>query len=465
MVSAVLATAAISMAACGNNGGMISKEPNVGVPAGVTEAVSSYAKTACYEQEKGNDVKIPFEADKIQKVSFMYRVLSSSDWSYKNDTLTVKARVFKNETAGEKRLRVFVDDHYVEIKVRVVTKVIYTVGDFNSIRNNLNGVYVLGCDIDFAGEEFWPIGKAAVANEDGNYSSSSFEGVFDGMGYAVKNVKISPMDHRETEDGNGQGPSLGGNKGENGHAMGYAYSTGIFMTTSANSQIVNTRFLNISVECQGLSGPVVGTNGGLIKNCFVTSTLTAHKVEWSVENAGGIAGQNAGGDMAGKIENCIAIYSCPSGGARGIADWNNGTIRNCYAATVDSYVFHPGYDSETHSVPADFDYDDFFNELIENKDIDRLFGNDAKGIPSVISGNYTLPALPGMHGWDEYGTITIPNGDGFRSFYKGGDIINTETVRRDYLLDPAHFAAEDGWDTDIWDFTYGAIPTLKIQSR
>lgn len=442
LVSAVLATAAISMAACGNNGGMISKEPNVGVPAGVTEAVSSYAKTACYEQEKGNDVKIPFEADKIQKVSFMYRVLSSSDWSYKNDTLTVKARVFKNETAGEKRLRVFVDDHYVEIKVRIVTKVIYNTEDFNSIRNNMNGVYVLGCDIDFAGEEFWPIGKDAVANENGNYDTSSFEGIFDGMGYAVKNVKINPLDHKEGEDGIGQGPSVGGNNG-----AGYMYGAGIFMTTSANSQILNTRFLNIVVQGQGLIGPVVGTNGGLIKNCFVTSTLEFNKAGWGAERAGGIAGQNAGGDMAGKIENCIAIYSCPNGGARGIADWNSGTISNCYAATVDSYVLHPGYDSETHSVPADFDYDDFFNEL------------DIDGVLNIGWGNFTLPALPGTHGWDAFGTVT--NGD--RSFYKGGDIINTETVRRDFLLDPNNFSEENGWDSEIWNFTYGAFPTLRTQ--
>lgn len=434
----MLALGAVSFAACGTS--TITKTPNQGVSASVSERVVSYDDTAFYELENPGDVTFAFDTDKVQKISYMYRTLSSKDWSLKDGKITIKKSVFEGETSGEKRIRVFVDGSYVQVALRVVTKVIYTVSDFNSIRSNMNGVYVLGGDIDFAGEEFWPIGKSTTPDASGNYGVSSFEGIFDGRGYAVKNVDIRHSDHKEGEDGNGNGPSLGANA---------LYGAGIFMTTSANAQILNTRFLNIYVEGQGLIGPVAGTNGGLIKNCFVTSTLKYNIAGWGAERAGAIAGQNAGGDSAGKIENCIAIYECSQGGARGIADWNTGTIKNCYAATVDSYVFHPAYDSATKSIPEDFDYDEFFNGL-SAEDVFK-YGFD----------NFTLPALPGTHGWNDYGTVT----SGGRSFFKGGDIINTEIVRRDFLLDPANFSEENGWDRSVWEFTYGAFPTLKLLDR
>ena len=50
-------------------------------------------------------------------------------------------------------------------------------------------------------------------------------------------------------------------------------------------------------------------------------------------------------------------------------------------------------------------------------------------------------------------------------FYKAGDIINSDVVRKEYLLNPANFPEEDGWGRDIWNFTYGAYPSLKIQTR
>ncbi|MDE6397869.1 MAG: right-handed parallel beta-helix repeat-containing protein [Clostridiales bacterium] len=418
---------ACGLAACSKGGTTLSKNANEGISAGVSERVSAYAHTAYYELERPADVKFAFEADEIQKLSFKYKVLSGDDWSHKNDVITVKKKVFEGETAGDKRLRVFVDSQYVEITVRVVTKVIRTVNDFNSIRDNMNGAYVLGNDIDFANQMFWPIGKPLTENE----STKTFEGVFDGMGYAIRNVTINALDRAPGEDEYGQGPSLGP-AADNGRN----YNNGIFMTTSANAKIINTSFENITVNCQGLGGAVAGSNGGLIRNCRVTCTLSH---QGYAERSAGIAGINAGGDSAGKIENCIVVYASPGGGSRGIADWNSGTIRNCYAAVADDYVLHVGYDSVTKKVPDGFDYDDFFTQENFN---DYGFGN------------FTLPAFPGSASW--------VNGE--LVYYKGGDIINSDIVRKEYLLDPANFSEKDGWDTTVWNFTYGAFPSLQLQS-
>ncbi len=418
---------AAAMTGCGQNGEMLTTEANVGISQGVSETVGKYSEVAYFELERPEDVRINFEADKIQKVSYKYRVLETNEYSYRNDVIIIKKSVFENESAGDKRIRIFVGGKYVQITLRVVTKVIYNTEDFNSIRTNLNGVYVLGCDIDFGGDIFQPIGKAIKNDE----STGIFEGIFDGMGYSVKNLKIQAADWAEGEDGNGQGPSLGGAQGN-----GNNYSNGIFMSTGGSAQIINTSFINISVVGY-LSGSVVGSNGGIIKNCRVVCSLTNGAGGYS-EHTGAIAGQNGSGDAAGRIENCIAVYSS-SGGSRGIADWNAGIIKNSFAAVADDYVLHIGYDKETGRVPENFDYDDWTTQ----DNFETLFGN------------FTIPAFPGTLSWV----------DGVLTYYKLGDIINSDVVRKEYLMDPANFPKEDGWDRNIWDFTYGTFPTLKTQSR
>ena len=413
---------------CGN--GTLTDTPNAGIEQGTSDSVGKYSNITYYEMERPDDVRILFETDKIQKVSFKYRVLDSGEYSFKNNTLTVKKSVFENETSGDKRLRVFVDNTYTEITLRVVSKVIYTTEDFNSIRTNLNGVYVLGADIDFGNQEFWPIGKSLNDKE----STGNFEGIFDGMGYSVKNITINAYDYAEGEDESHQGPSLDGNREGNGRN----YNNGIFMSTGGSAQIINTNFVNITVNCQGLGGSVVGANGGLIKNCNITCTLNTHGTY--SERAGGIVGINGSGDAAGRIENCIVFYSWTGAvPSRGIADWNNGIIKNSFAALKDDYVFHMGYDSETKSIPEDFDYDEFITQ-----DNFTTYG----------LGWYTTPSFPGAMGWV----------DGVLNYYKGGDIINSDVVRKEFFLDPANFPEEDGWDREIWNFTYGAYPTLKIKN-
>lgn len=411
-------------AACNTNV-TLTTEPNVGIEQRVSDSVQGYSSIAYYDIGNPSDVSVNFQTKSIQKVSFKYRVLNSNEYSFNNNTLIIKKSVFANETAGDKVLRVFVDNAYTEITMRVVTKVIYNTADFNSIREDLNGVYILGADIDFNGAAFWPIGKAIASSG----KTGTFEGIFDGMGHTISNLTIQAHDWGEGEDGNNQGPSLSDPQGN-----GRNYSNGIFMTTGGSAQILNTNFFNITVNGQGLNAVVAGSNGGLIKNCNVTCSLSHHGY---FEKSAGIAGVNGSGDAAGRIENCIVVYSS-GGGSRGIADWNpGGIIKNCYAAVADDYVLHVGYDPETGKVPEDFDYDEWVNQDNYNK----LFGN------------FTIPAFPG----------SMDTSQGI--FYKGGDIINSDVVRKEFLLNPANFPEDDGWDRSIWSFTYGAFPQLLLQSR
>ena len=302
----------------------------------------------------------------------------------------------------------------------------------------------------------------------------TFEGVFAGMGHTVKNITIQARDWAEGEDNNHQGPSVGSQQGN-----GRNYNNGIFMSTGGSAQIINTTFSNITVNGQGLNAAVVGANGGLVKNCAVTCSLS-HGGYY--EHSAGIAGVNGSGDAAGRIENCIVVYSS-NGGSRGFADWNNGIIKNCYAAVADDYVLHLGYDSETKSIPADFDYDDYINERIayyaENPTYD--VNQNHKGQYNLENGKYVEAPKNGdgentgeydrVVGYEIFfGNFTVPAFPGAMEtsqgiFYKAGDIINSDVVRKEFLCDPDNFPEEDGWDRNVWSFVYGGLPTLKIQNR
>lgn len=422
---------AFSLAACGGTGEMLSQGADQGIEQGVSESVGDYDDVVMYSMTDKEDVTIHIDTEELQKVSFMFRVLDKKDYTFKDGELTVKSDVFEGQSAGDKTLRIFVDNLYFDITVRLVSKVIYTVEDFNDIRNDLNGTYVLGADLDFENRAFWPIGKAYEPEADGSYATGAFEGVFDGNGHTISNITINALDYLEGEDENGQGPSLGSVQ-ENSQN----YNNGIFMQTSANAQILNTNFSNITVNCQGLGGAVVGMNGGLVKNCFVTCSLYSLG---GAEHAAGIAGVNGSTDAPGRIENCLVVYAHGGGTTpRGIADWNNGSITNCYAATVDSYVFHPGYDSATGKIDPTFDINTYFDETNFN---DALYNN------------YTLIALPGSMNttsWEFY-----PAGE--------GKITNSEIVRKEFMLDPDNFPEEDGWDRSVWSFTAGDFPRLIVQ--
>ena len=425
-------------AGCGTD--TLTTKAKAGISAGIPEGLGEYDSVAYYSLADQNDVEFTFEIDEVQKVSFMYRVIDSDAWSLDKGTMTVDASVFDGITAGDKRLRVFADDVYVEIVIRAVTKVIYTVAEFNSIREDMNGTYVLGADIDFGNVAFWPIGKPYT--EGGEVST--FEGTLDGQGHTIRNLKIDAYDYSVDEshftDGGAdewQGPSLG-NRVENGSN----YNNGIFMTTSANAQIENVNFINITVDCQGLSGPIVGTNGGHIRNCFISCTLSSH-ADWS-ERVGGIVGMNGTSESAGVIENCVVYYTLGTGRTpRGFADWNVGIIRNCYAAPADNYIYLPGFEYDeqtgTGAVPSDFDINTYIT---------------TENIGAVGFGYYNLPALPGS-----FDSAT-------QTYYPAGEnkILNAKIVRKEVLLDPANFPAEEGWDSNIWEFSAGTFPRVKVQA-
>lgn len=139
----------------------------------------------------------------------------------------------------------------------------------------------LECDIDMKGEIV--------------YFDASFNGIFNGNGHSIYNVKIQ---------------------------------SGLFRRISGNGTVKNLHISNVSMEQAASTGVITADNGGMISNCVVTGRLKAAD---SMDRLGGIAGGNTG-----TIEKCvfsgtISAEDSYSGHVGGIVGLNSaGTIQNCY---------------------------------------------------------------------------------------------------------------------------------------
>lgn len=102
---------------------------------------------------------------------------------------------------------------------------------------------VLGADIDLNNEEWTPVGQTG-----GNGAATYFQGMFDGKGYTIKNLKIT--DNAYDEGGN--------------------YAAGFFgFVDAGDAQIINVNFDTAEVNGHHWTGVVAGYISGKITGCTV----------------------------------------------------------------------------------------------------------------------------------------------------------------------------------------------------
>lgn len=122
-------------------------------------------------------------------------------------------------------------------------KGIYTASDLDSIRNDLDGNYILMNDIDLSSFGKWtPIGTG--------WSGIGFTGTFDGNGYAIKHMVID--DSSVIKDYNG----------------GYQYA-GLFATLKG-ATVKNIRYISGSISCE--NSPCL--EAGAVAGCAYGSTIS-----------------------------------------------------------------------------------------------------------------------------------------------------------------------------------------------
>jgi hypothetical protein len=198
---------------------------------------------------------------------------------------------------------------------------ISTAAQFNAIRNNLSGHYVLTTDIDLSPYANWlPIGTvdlgAMMTGDEEKAFSTGFSGQFDGNGHTISNINCSAE---------------------------YSMGVGLFGLISGGGTVKNLKVVNANVSGGGGVGAVVGVNVlGIIDGVILAGENSVTTTVMS----GGICGGNQYGTIVNcEVKNCtvnvtgdndfssgrIIQYDNAECGGLIVGGGFGGTVDNCTA--------------------------------------------------------------------------------------------------------------------------------------
>lgn len=309
---------------------------------------------------------------------------SAIQWASSDmDVATVENGVVTTkDKSGEVTITAVLENATASITFTVY-KAIASAADWNAIKNDLNGYYVLTSNIDFQGAEVHTIAPYQLtgASSQTNYypQHSNFGGVFDGAGYTIKNLK--PI-------------SMGGSGGTTVDQY-----TALFGAVAPSGVIKNVSI--IGLEGTRCAAGVAFWNEGLIENVYVEMFITNASGATKNNNQAGIVGKNQG---RGRIENSIAVLETKLSvtDAEGLhitaalVGFNNSeaTVTNSYGVSnrdipaIIGGTMQPTavkYDSIAALLSADFSTFDSDIWIKENGRLPRLKHFDASIAPQLTS--------------------------------------------------------------------------------
>ena len=172
--------------------------------------------------------------------------------------------------------------------------------DLGEIKNDFNGEYIQMRDLDMQGVSFEPIGKSGAQN--------FFTGVYDGNGYAIKNLNFVDS------------------------ARNF---TGLFGIVSGDAQILNVKLENVNIVAKDNVGAVAGR---VYNNVVISNSQASGNVEGN-KFVGGLAGQVSDSSL---IDNSgfdgIVKGNAEVGGFVGFLGFGNTAIKNSYSNAVVNYL-------------------------------------------------------------------------------------------------------------------------------
>ncbi len=166
---------------------------------------------------------------------------------------------------------------------------IYTADEFNAVRNDLAGYYVLMADIDLSGYGNWvPIGDY----------TNRFTGTLDGNGHIINNLTIN----------------------------GTANYQGLFGCIGAGGTVMNLGVSGSVIGHYSIGG-LVGYNEGTIENCYTSGSIYG---TGGSSAAGGLAGYNNGGAITNCYSSSDVDYTFFDVRIGGLVGINTGSVISCY---------------------------------------------------------------------------------------------------------------------------------------
>lgn len=320
------------------------------------------AKVARQALEKGNSsfsafYELDFSKSDVENneiiaiVDSLNSPISKDYYEYnkQKNILKISPAILDNLSVGMNKFKVITERNSVEITLDVVTKFISTAEDLASINNSkeaLSGYYILLNDIDL--EEYvashdngWtPIGKYKDTLDSNIATEYSFKGTFDGNGHIIKNMNAAL-------------------KGE------ISFNAGLFGYITSSATIKNLGVQG-ELSTSSYSGGFVGSNNGLIENCFANVNISANSGEEAYRYVGGFVGNNFG-----TIRNCYSIGNIDSETYFGnFVGSNTGILENCFALKSENCDNLIGYGSssdtskqfENEEDMKNYNFQEFFNE-------------------------------------------------------------------------------------------------------
>lgn len=330
---------------------------------------------------------------------------------------------------------------------------VYTAEDLNKIRDNLSGKYILMNDIDLTGVDWEPIAD----------KTASFQGILDGGGFKIKNLKINKPGE------------------ENVGFFGY----------TKNAQIKNLSFTNADVSGGTWTGIVAGRtdNNTVLDTIYVqgrifgtknTGSITGKSTESTLQNLKAetiVLGQDNMGGISGFLQNTNVQRCIFSGSIRGnedlggIGGYLDGKNNISYCATKGSFYGTIGIGGIAGKIGASSNViDNSYSKASINalnygaggiigqvKDVNNIIRN------CYADGKINCPNLAGgLTGnmkenndiinsfWDKQKT-------GQETSDKGGTgLLTSEMLKKETFINA-------GWDESIWSFKKNKTPFLSFE--
>lgn len=384
------------------------------------------------------------------------------EFGYKNGVITFKGEDLKTAGAGEKTITVsFSDSSTKKIPALLATKFLYTADDFQSMNEELTGIYVMAQDIDFSNmRNFEPIGHFTYEEDPDN---EYFHGVFDGDGYSIKNLTCSYSDGQAAPGSisDSNYPSNydvynGRGKFEmDGHVHGD--NIGVFQIIGSSGVVRNVTFDNVYVHGRTIVGIVAGNLSGTAENILIKGNCTALMDThfWDDDcNIGGAFGIVAGSGVANNIVSLTKDVS----------------IRGTFEDYSDDYIGQSGagYD---HGYNANNPFWRFWGNNKVNgasEPVNDSNGQPSNGVYSVVGKcwgavnnsvgmkfnavRFDQNAVEAKFGQTHVGANKPTSGDA-----NMGEFSQCNTYDQAGLKSAATYA---GFDTNIWNIVDGSFPQL-----
>ena len=327
-------------------------------------------------------------------------------------------------------------------------------------------------DIDMENDNtFYGIGAKAYTTSTNSYSTYWFSGIYDGNGYAVKNLNI------EGAKFDTDGTVLNSSKGS------YA-NVGLFCALGNGAVVKNLTVTGKITGYQNVGG-IVGyvIDGATIDNCVNEAEVIGYN-----NTVGGIAGRTA--KVGGQVVNCrnLGRIQTNVSYAGGIVGYNYGSIENCQndGEVVADFITAVSGSANTAQVDNQYNAGGItaYNSAGTLKNVlntgrvkaSRPANSNAAGIVATNNGKATVTGAlnlgnvvaPDVASTCAINSVITTTGvmsgvyyDAQISGMMGTGTADLDGVNATETAGLTAGTALEGLDAEVWDFAAGFYPALK----